>query len=148
MKSRYRKHINSIVRNSPLIAFSREDQFGKNIVIPKADLSYFTEYVRLDDTDSFETTYKLKLKDMYSNVVMFTDNYLICGGHQYIYLLVPLRDGNYQVVEKEIIQDWTQAYWLKEDPHNKRNWAYIDEHVADLFEFILNSFDKRCKVKF
>jgi hypothetical protein len=82
---------------------------------------------------------------MYVDLQLFTDNYLHCGGHEYIYLLLPTIDNQYIVVEKENTSDWADAYWKKEDPHNERDWAYVDEDKNDLFYFVINKYDKHMK---
>lgn len=111
----------------------------------KEELNLFTKQVGLDDTYVFSNKYKKIKKEMYSNLLLFMDNYLLCGGHHYIYLLVPLSDGSYRIIEKENMQTWKDSYWKKEDPEHKRNWSYFDEDINDLFDYILHEFDKNNK---
>jgi hypothetical protein len=151
MKSRLRKHLKSVERKSPLIGFSTEDLFLKDSILTKDALSQLNKYVGLEyDLDIESTNYKDAKREMYSNLVQFTDNYLVCGGHKYIYLLLPLSrdEGTYVLLEKEDIVEWSKSYWSKEDPNNKRDWSYVDEDVNDLFDYILEKFDVHLKLKF
>ena len=142
MKSRYEKHLKRITNRSPVIAFSKEDIFEKKDLVYKAELNRFNQHERLDKTYSTINSYKSIKEEMLSNLMMFTDNYMFCGGHSFVYLLIPNNAGFYKIAEKETISKWAEAYWQKEDPENKRDWAYIDEDIHELFSYIMDKFEK------
>lgn len=147
MKKRYKNHIKSLIKKSPIVGFSKDDLFFKHETITADELAEFNVHEGLE-----EITYdKVRLRDyekyMYSNLVQFTDNYFLCGGHNYVYLLKPIANDCYKVIEKESIGEWVNRYWSKEDPDNKRDWCYFDEDTHDLYKYIMNCFDKNLKHK-
>ena len=145
MKSRYKKHLKRITNKSPIIAFSIDNLYNKSDIVHKESLHTFNEYMGLDATQAFSTKYKFIKEEMYSNLIMFIDNYLICGNHEYIYLLLPTSDDTYKVIEKENITDWANVYWKKEDPNNEPDWRFMDEDINDLFSYMIGKFDKYIK---
>jgi hypothetical protein len=142
MKSRQRKHIERLIKRSPIIAFSKGDTVKKQTVLRKEKLTLFSKSMGLSKEYIDSTNYKEVKEEMYSNLLMFTDNYFLSGGHKEVYLLIPLKSGKYQVIEKENIDLWRDAYWKKEDPENKRDWCYFDEDINELFDYIMQKFDK------
>ncbi|GAB6440151.1 hypothetical protein bcgnr5369_01640 [Bacillus cereus] len=145
MKSRYKKHLKRIENRSPIIAFSIDNLYNKSDIINTESLHTFNKYMGLNSTEAFSTKYKSIKEEMHTNLIMFTDNYLMCGNHEYIYLLLPLLDGTYKVIEKENKTKWANAYWKKEDPNNERDWCFIDEDIDDLFCYIIEKFEKHIK---
>lgn len=145
MKSRYRKHVENLVKNSPVIGFSKESVFKNNEIVSAHELNKLNQYQSLED----EVYPKVKLrnykKQMYSNFLLFVDNYFLCGGHEFVYLLIPIKYGEYKVIEKEPIGEWARAYWEKEDPNNERDWCYAGEDTGDLFTYILDKFNENFK---
>lgn len=150
MKSRYRKHLERIINRSPIVAFSIENLFENKQTINKDELIKFNKHKGLD-REYTSNSYKLIKREMLSDLILFTDNYFLCGGHKYVYLLLPLGKDTFKIVEKESIKEWSKKYWQKEDPENKRDWCYIDEDTIDLYYYIMNSFYKHnkkyCKVQ-
>lgn len=142
MRSRQRKHIERIIKRSPIIAFTKENGVKIQSLLNKEDFSLFSKTMGLNKEYIDSTNYKEVKEEMYSHLLMFTDNYLLSGGHEEVYLLIPLKNGKYQVIEKENIDQWRDAYWKKEDPDNKRDWCYFDEDINDLFDYIMEKFDK------
>ncbi|MES5838016.1 hypothetical protein [Bacillus cereus group sp. MG11] len=147
MKSRYKKHLKRMSKRSPIISFSQADIHHKGSVLIEDELSTFSQHMKLDPEETYSTTYTSKKEEMISNLYFFVDNYLMCGGHTHIFLLVPLTNGFYQVLEKENISEWVNAYWKKEDPNNQRDWRYMDEDINDLFDYMINQFNKHVKKK-
>lgn len=139
MKSRQKKHLQKIIKRSPIIAFSQEDKFQKGDIVSKQD---FSKACGLDNEFVTTTSFRKAKEDMRSDLIMFVDNYLVSGGHQFVYLLVPTTEGEYLIVEKEQKAKWQDKYWGKEDPENKRDWCYFDEDINELFDYILDVFDK------
>ncbi|MDX5808611.1 hypothetical protein [Bacillus cereus group sp. BfR-BA-02730] len=147
MKSRYKKHLKRMSKRSPIISFSQADIHHKGSVLIEDELSTFSQHMKLNHEETYSDTYTSKKKEMISNLYFFVDNYLMCGGHNYVFLLVPLSNGFYQVFEKENISEWVNAYWQKEDPKNQRDWSYMDEDINDLFDYMINQFNKHVKKK-
>lgn len=147
MKSRYKKHLKRIEKNSPLIAFSVNDIYSRNDILKRNELNEFDKHTGLDKSEAYSPAYKLIKQDMQSNLILFMDNYLMCGGHEYIFLLIPYKNDTYKIVEKESINKWAEAYWKREDPLNKRKWSYIDEDINDLFDYMIEKFNKHKKKK-
>ncbi|WP_242298027.1 hypothetical protein [Bacillus cereus group sp. BfR-BA-01382] len=147
MKSRYKKHLKRMSKRSPIISFSQADIHHKGSVLIEDELSTFSQHMKLNHEETYSDTYTSKKEEMISNLYFFVDNYLMCGGHNYVFLLVPLSNGFYQVFEKENISEWVNAYWQKEDPKNQRDWSYMDEDINDLFDYMINQFNKHVKKK-
>jgi len=145
MKSRHKKHLQRIIKRSPIVSFSIENLFKKNQYLTKEELSTFNESIGMDMEYVYSKKYKCIKKEMFTNVILFVDNYLVCGGHHFIYLLIPQPDGTYYLTEKENVSEWVKAYWDKVDPHNKRKWMFIDEDVNDLFDYMLGKFEKHLR---
>ncbi|SME50606.1 hypothetical protein BACERE00183_04524 [Bacillus cereus] len=147
MKSRYKKHLKRMSKRSPIISFSQADIHHKGSFLIEDELSTFSQHMKLNHEETYSDTYTSKKEEMISNLYFFVDNYLMCGGHNYVFLLVPLSNGFYQVFEKENISEWVNAYWQKEDPKNQRDWSYMDEDINDLFDYMINQFNKHVKKK-
>ena len=147
MKSRYRKHLQRIEKQSPIVAFSEEDLFTKGTIVITDELNTFNKHIGLDIKETYATSYKVIKDYMAVNVIMFTDNYLACGGHRFVYLLVPRPNQKYEIIEKENIVQWSEDYWKREDPENKRDWCYYDEDISDLYKYIEEKFNKHSRVK-
>lgn len=147
MKSRYRKHIARLIKNSPLIGFSQEETLNKNEIISQHQFNKMTQHIGLEKTGDVGVKFKNYKKDMYSNLALMIDHYILTGGHHFIYLLKPSNDKTYKVVEKESLKDWRERYWSLEDPNNERDWCFYDEDTADLYLFIMDSFDRATKLK-
>ncbi|PLS19450.1 hypothetical protein CVD28_03270 [Bacillus sp. M6-12] len=139
MKSRQKKHLQKIIKRSPIVSFSQDDKFQIGDIVSKQD---FSQACGLDDEFITTTSFKIAKEDMYSDLIMFVDNYLVSGGHQFVYLLLPTTEGKYRIVEKERKAEWQDKYWKKEDPDNQRDWCYFDEDINDLFDYIMKKFDK------
>lgn len=147
MKSRYRKHVDKLVKNSPIVGFSQTEVFEKNQLINTNELKKLNKYAGLEKDDYADTRYRDYRKQMYSDLLLFVDNYFVCGNHEYVYLLVPTKENQYKVTEKESLNEWARNYWNREDPKNERDWCYFDEDTVDLFNYITNKFDKSLKNK-
>lgn len=145
LKSRYKKNLVRIMKNSPIVAFSKETPFDKGQILSKEDLQQFNKMEKLNEEFISTTNYIRFKEEMYSNFISFVDNYLNSGNHKTVYLLIPRSNGTYQVMEKESISEWADAYWKREDPENKRDWAYFDEDTVDLFDYIHKQFRKHTK---
>lgn len=147
MKSRYRKHIERIEKRSPILAFSKEDVFQKQDILTKEDFETFNKHEKLDRETVYAPRYRHLKQEMLTSVQMFLDNYLLCGGHEFVFLLLPTEEDRYKIVEKESLAEWAKKYWEKEDPENKRDWSYIDEDVNDLYNYMIKQFNRHNKGK-
>ncbi|WP_442636535.1 hypothetical protein [Rossellomorea marisflavi] len=147
MKARYKKHLDRIKSRSPIVGFSRGDLFNVNQVIHSSSLEKFSVTEGLLNSYDLDDEFNYKLLKKYKSdyVYDFTDNYLMCGGHRYVYILIPVSKTSYKIVVKESIADWQNKYWEKEDPNNERRWSYIDEDINDLCKYIMNKFNKYVK---
>lgn len=147
MKSRYKKHLQRMSKRSPIISFSKTDIHHKGSILTENELSTFSQHMKLDLEETYSATYTSKKEEMISNLYFFVDNYLMCGGHTYTFLLIPFHNGTYKIIEKESISEWVTAYWKKEDPQNQRDWSYMDEDINDLFDYMIKQFKKHVKKK-
>lgn len=142
MKSRQKKHLHKLVKRSPIIAFSIEEKFTKGERLNDSEIAQFEQRTGYDLNDTYLPSYRQKKEQLVSNLYLFVDNYLNCGGHQWVYLLIPIEKGVYQIVERQKKTEWQERYWQKEDPNGERDWCYFDEDTNELFEYMIEQFMK------
>lgn len=142
MKSRQKKHLSDLVKRSPIVAFSIEDEFVKGERVTEEEVSRIQQHVRYDLEDADSTSFKQQKEQLVSNLYLYVNNYLNCGGYQWVYLLAPVEKGVYKVVEKQKKSEWQERYWEKEDPHFERDWSYLGEDTDDLFDYVMARFMK------
>lgn len=145
MKSRYKKHIEKLVKNSPIIGFSIEDVFMKEQLITAKDFEQLNKHSGLEKITYMNGKFRNYKKDMYSDLLIFVDNYFVCGGHKFVYLIIPVQDNQFKIIEKESLSEWASKYWNKVDPNDERSWCYADEDIVDLYNYITDKFDKNLK---
>lgn len=141
MKSRHKKYIQRVLKNSPVIGFSLDGEMKKKGQVE--DLSNFQTVVRLDaqyiDTPNFKK-YKAELITQF---FYSFDHHIFGGLNRFVYLLVPA-PGGYRIVEKESLQQWSDAHWKRVDPKGEREWMYFDEDTAELFNYMVRQFERKC----
>lgn len=142
LKSRQKKHLDRIIKRSPIFAFSTEGEFSKGEHLTEKDILRFNEKARFLLEDTNERSFIQKKKQLLSNLYLFADEYLNWSCHPWVYVLIPVERGGYKVVEKENKYEWKERYWKKEDPSEERDWRYYDEDTNELFDYMMRRFMK------
>lgn len=141
MKSRQKKYIRRLMYRAPFFAFSYNGDMKKKSQVQ--DLSSFHKVLRLDNEYIETTNYKKYIAELFSHFIYSFDHHMNGDQNRFVYLLVPTQKG-YRIAEKESIRRWADAHWRSVDPNNERKWKYFDEDTADLFNYMVRQFDRKC----
>lgn len=139
MKSRYKKEMKNINKNSNVVVFSFEKLFSVGDIVKPLDfIKDTTHIVNLNFYDYYPKA-RERYDYLWSDLCRDLDNSLLTKGN-FIYILKKLNKDTYEVVLEENASDWRDAYWSKEDPNNERDWSYIDEDVVDIYNYLQGKY--------
>lgn len=138
MKSRYKKEMTSISKTSSILIFSKTNNLALGDELTSLEGIEANNIVGLTFyADNYPT--KERYDYIWADFCMSLDNNLLTKGN-YIYLLKRTNKDTYKVVMLEKANKWREAYWLKEDPNNERDWSYIDEDIYELYNHLQDQY--------